>query len=305
MKHIEIARSGLVVPNIAIGCMRIWQLNEQSASRLISFAIERGANFFDHADIYGKGECEQIFSKALKQGAINRDKVIIQTKCGINQGAYDSSREHILFSVDQSLKRLDTDYIDILLLHRPDALIQPEEVSKAFNQLKEQGKVKYFGVSNYNSLQIELLKKYVKEPLIINQMQLSLAHSTMISSGMNVNTNFDAAIMRDGAVLDYCRINDITIQAWSPLQYGFFEGAFINSDKYKELNKELNIIAEEYSVTPSAIAIAWLLTHPANIQPIIGSTNHIHLDELLQASDINLTRQQWYKLYISAGNKLL
>lgn len=231
--------------------------------------------------------------------------MIIQTKCSIVPGImYDFSKEHILNSVDASLKRLKTDYVDTLLLHRPDTLMEPEEVAEAFSKLHESGKVKYFGVSNHTPMQIELLNKYLNNKIIINQLQFSIMHTGMIDAGLNMNIKNDASIDRDGGVLEYCRLKDITIQAWSPYQYGFFEGVFLDNDKFPELNKKINAIAEKYAVTNTAIATSWILRHPAKIQTIVGSMNAERIKEICKASNITLTRQEWYEIYLAAGNKL-
>ncbi|HAZ38085.1 MAG TPA: aldo/keto reductase, partial [Clostridiaceae bacterium] len=273
-------------------------------SQLINTALDEGINFFDHADIYGGGKSEEIFAKAIDMKSSIREKMIIQTKCGIRDGYYDFSKEHIIEAVNGSLKRLNTDYIDILLLHRPDALMEPEEVAEAFTILHSSGKVRYFGVSNQNPLQMELLSKYLNQKIIIDQLQLSITNTGMIDSGINVNTENDGAIDRDGGVLDYCRLKDITIQAWSPLQYGCFQGVFLNNDKFPELNKKIDEIAAKKGVTNTAIAFAWILRHPAKIQAIAGTTNVKRLKDICKASDIELTRQEWYEIYKAAGNKL-
>ncbi len=305
MKKFNLGNSNINVSAISLGCMRINGLEQDKAQKLVEKAYDLGINFFDHADIYGKGECEQIFGKILKNSNIKREDIIIQSKCGIVPGKmFDFSKEHILNSVDGILKRLDTDYLDVLLLHRPDTLVEPEEVSEAFDSLHKQGKVKAFGVSNQNPMQMELLKKYLKQDIVANQLQLSIPHSSMISAGLEVNMATDGAINRDGSVLDYCRLNNITIQAWSPFQYGFFEGVFLNSEKYKELNEVIDNLAEKYNVTNMAIATAWILRHPANMQVIVGTTNIDRLEAIAQATNITLTREEWYKLYISAGHIL-
>ncbi|MDR2903952.1 MAG: aldo/keto reductase, partial [Clostridiales bacterium] len=220
MKTIQLGKSGLQVPTLAVGCMRINGLEKQEAERFVQTAMAEGANFFDHADIYGKGVCEEVFAEAAHMTAAVREKMILQSKCGIRPGAFDFSKEHILASVDGILKRLKTDYLDILLLHRPDALVEPEEVAEAFDKLHAAGKVRHFGVSNQNPMQIQLLQKYVKQPIQANQLQLSITNATMISQGHHVNMLDDAAVNRDGSILDFCRLNDITIQPWSPFQYG-------------------------------------------------------------------------------------
>ena len=231
--------------------------------------------------------------------------MIVQTKCGIRPGlCYDFSKEHILESVDKSLKHLNMDYVDILLLHRPDTLMEPEEVAEAFDILEKEGKVRYFGVSNQNSMQMELLQHYCSQKLIINQLQFSVAHCDIIDSGLNVNVHNDAGCVRDGSILEYCRLKEVTIQAWSPFLYGFFEGVFIGSEKFPELNKMLDELAEKYHVTNSAIAIAWILRHPAGIQAILGSTKKQRIAEICKASEIKLTREEWYALYMAAGKKL-
>lgn len=303
MKTIPFGRSGLQVPAIALGCMRLTALDEQGAQRYVRTALDLGANFFDHADIYGGGACEELFGKAI--AGIPRDQLIIQSKCGIVPGKrYDFSKEYILNAVDGILKRLGIDYLDALLLHRPDALMDPVEVAEAFATLKAAGKVNHFGVSNQNPYQMALLQKYLPMPIVANQLQLSVTNCTMITQGMEVNMATPGAVGRDGGVLDYCRLHDITIQPWSPFQYGFFEGVFIGSDKYPELNKKLDEIAEKYGVTATTIAVAWLLRHPANFQPIIGTMNLTRLADCVKACDIQLTRQEWYDIYLSAGNML-
>lgn len=303
MKTIPFGKSGLQVPAIALGCMRLTALDEQGAQRYVRTALDLGANFFDHADIYGGGACEELFGKAI--AGIPRDQLIIQSKCGIVPGKrYDFSKEYILNAVDGILQRLGIDYLDALLLHRPDALMDPVEVAEAFATLKASGKVNHFGVSNQNPYQMALLQKYLPMPIVANQLQLSVTNCTMITQGMEVNMATPGAVGRDGGVLDYCRLHDITIQPWSPFQYGFFEGVFIGSDKYPELNKKLDEIAEKYGVTATTIAVAWLLRHPAQFQPIIGTMNLTRLAECVKACDVQLTRQEWYDIYLSAGNML-
>jgi len=304
MRNIKLGTSALEVPVIAVGCMRINSLEKNEAEHFVQSALELGANFFDHADIYGGGECESIFADAIHMSANVRENIILQSKCGIRQGMFDFSKEHILQSVDGILQRLRTDYLDVLLLHRPDTLVEPEEVAEAFEQLESSGKVRHFGVSNQNPMQIQLLQKYVKQPIVANQLQLSITNSTMISQGFNVNMENAAAVNRDGSVLDFCRLNDITIQPWSPFQYGFFEGVFLDNDKFPELNAQINVVAEKYGVSNTTIAIAWLLRHPANMQPVTGTMNVSRLADCCKASEIVLTREEWYSIYRAAGNVL-
>src|SRR5882724_2975346 len=294
MKNIKIPNSDLDASEISLGCMRISEMTNQDVSRLIHTALDEGINFFDHADIYGGGKSEEKFSEALDLTPSLREKMILQSKCGIRKGAFDFSKAHILEAVEGSLKRLRTDYLDVLLLHRPDALVEPEEVAEAFTILQESGKVKYFGVSNQNPMQIELLTKFVKQPIIFNQLQLSITNTGMIDAGINVNMEIDSSIDRDGSILDYCRLKEITIQPWSPFQFGFFEGVFLDNDKFPELNKQINAIASARGVTNTAIAIAWLLRHPARMQPILGTTNPTRVKDACKASDVKLTRQEWY-----------
>ena len=304
MKTITLNNTNLSIPEIGMGCMRIVELeNADAVKGWVNTALEHGINFFDHADIYGKGRCEELFGQVLTPSL--REKIILQSKCSIRPGiAFDFSKEHILNSVDGILKRLNTEYLDILLLHRPDALMEPEEVADAFRILKENGKVRHFGVSNQTPMQMELLSKYCDEPLLINQLQLSIAHCPMINSGINANMYNDSGINRDGGVLEYCRLKDITIQAWSPFQYGMFEGIFLGNEKFAELNKVIDNLAEKYNVTNSAIAVAWILRHPAGIQTIVGTTNKDRIAQISKASEIRLTREEWYALYMAAGNKL-
>lgn len=305
MKKIPLSTTQKEIPVIAAGCMRIDSLSQNALCQYIETYMEAGINFFDHADIYGNGICEELFGKAFIKTGIKREDVIIQSKCGIVPGVmYNFSKDHILKSVDSILQRLQMDYLDILLLHRPDALMEPEEVAAAFDILETSGKVLHFGVSNQKPMQIELLQKYAKQKLIINQLQFSIPVSNMIASGMEVNMQTDGAIDRDGSILDYCRLHDITIQTWSPFQYGFFEGVFIGSDKYPELNALLDKLAEKYNVTPTTIASAWILRHPAKMQLISGSTSPQRIKEIAAASDITLTREEWYQLYLAAGHIL-
>jgi predicted oxidoreductase len=304
VRTINLGSSSLEVPVVAVGCMRINSLEKNEAERFVQTALEEGANFFDHADIYGGGTCEEIFADAIHMNAEIREKIILQSKCGIRKGMFDFSKEHILESVDGILKRLNTDYLDVLLLHRPDALVEPEEVAEAFDILETSGKVRHFGVSNQNPMQIQLLKKFVKQPLVANQLQISITNANMISNGINVNMENDSAINRDGSILDFCRLNDITIQPWSPFQYGFFEGVFLGNEKFPELNQQIDEIAAKYEVSNTTIAIAWLLRHPANMQPVIGTMNIDRLKDCIKASEVHLTREEWYQIYRAAGNIL-
>ena len=302
MYSIDFGKSGIKVPAVAVGCMRISDMNEKEVSAFVDKALSFGANFFDHADIYGGGKSEEVFGKAIS--ASMREHIFIQTKCGIRKGMFDFSYDHIVSSVDGSLKRLGTDYIDVLLLHRPDALMEPDEVAKAFDRLKTSGKVRYFGVSNQNPYQMQLLENSLDMPICANQLQFGVMHTPMIQSGINVNMYNESGVNRDGGVLDYCRLNKITIQPWSPMQYGFFEGCFIDNEKFPEVNETLQRIADKYGVSKTAIAFAWILRHPAKMQPVTGTTNLTRLADCLKASDIQITREEWYEIYRAAGNIL-
>ena len=306
MKKTMLGKTGLEIPVIAVGCMRISEIETVRLTEHIRFCIEHGLNFFDHADIYGGGQCESRFAEAFKKTGYKREDVILQSKCAIRPGVmYDFTKKHILESVDGILKRLDTDYLDVLLLHRPDALMEPEEVAEAFELLEKEGKVRHFGVSNHRPYQIELLNKFVKQELCANQLQFSIPFSNMVAAGMEANMLTDGAIDRDGGILDYCRLKDITIQAWSPFQYGFFKGIFLgNNEKYPELNKALEEISQKYDTTPTAIATAWILRHPANIQMIAGTTNTERMSEIIKGNEIRLEREEWYRLYLSSGHIL-
>ncbi|WP_456275186.1 aldo/keto reductase [Bacillus sp. AK128] len=304
MRTMQLGKSSLEVPVISVGCMRINSLQKNEAEQFVKTALELGANFFDHADIYGGGSCEEIFADAIHMNNDIREKIILQSKCGIRNGMFDFSKEHILDSVDGILKRLKTEYLDILLLHRPDTLVEPEEVAEAFDILEKSGKVRHFGVSNQKPMQIELLKKYVKQPLVANQLQLSITNSNMISNGFNVNMENEAAVDRDGSILDYCRLHDITIQPWSPFQYGFFEGVFLGNEKFPELNQRINEVADQYGVSNTTIAVAWLLRHPAKMQPVIGTMNIDRLKDCCKATELQMTREEWYSIYRAAGNIL-
>lgn len=310
MKQIAIGPEKKLGSAVVQGCMRITDMSEEEVDRLIKTDLENGVTFFDHADVYSNGACEALFGKVLAKQPGLRDKITLQSKCGIVRGevngnkAFDFSKEHLLETVNASLKRLQTDHLDYLLLHRPDALVEPEEVAEAFDELYSEGKVLHFGVSNQNPYHIELLKKTVRQPLEINQLQFSIMATGMVDAGINVNMTVDGATVRDSSILDYCRLNDVTIQAWSPFQYGFFEGVFLDNPKFPELNKKIDEIAAKYGVSNNAIAVAWILRHPAEMQVILGTTNVSRVAKSAKGADVTLTRQEWYDIYQAAGNKL-
>ena len=303
MKNILIGNE-ISASAVSLGCMRMASLDEKSVDAVMETALECGINFFDHADIYGGGKSECLFGSYLARHAGVRENIFVQTKCAIHDGQFDFSAEHIIRSVDGSLSRLGVDYVDFLLLHRPDTLMEPEEVAKAFDTLASTGKVRHFGVSNHNMMQIELLKTAVKQPLSVNQLQFSPTEAGMITSGMNVNMKNEESVMHDGGLLEYSRVKGITIQAWSPFQYGFFGGSYIDSDKYPALNKALAAIGEKYGLTKTGVAAAWILRHPANMQIIAGTMTPSRIREICAGADVTLTRAEWYEIYRAAGHTL-
>lgn len=295
---------GLSASPVALGCMRMSGLDIAQAERVVMTAVENGIDFFDHADIYGGGKSEELFGEVIRRNPGLRDKIVVQDKCGICKGYYDMSEEHILEAVDGALKRLGLEQIDALLLHRPDALMEPEEVASAFAKLEKAGKVKVFGVSNMNAVQIELLNREMPGKIQINQLQFGPAFTGLVDEGINVNTGNDQAIVRTGGVLDYCRLNGITIQPWSPLQYGCFQGPFMLCEQYDQLNAVMHELALAYGVADETIAFAWILRHPAKMQPILGSMNSERIAAAAKAMEIRLTRPEWYRMYAAAGNPI-
>lgn len=309
MKYIDLEGAPMPASNIIQGCMRINSLSEKELETLIEHDLELGINFFDHADCYGpEAECEKMFGRILKKRPSLRDQIILQSKCGIvicpDEGFayYDFSKDYIIKAVEGNLSRLQADQLDYLLLHRPDALMEPEEVAEAFDQLARQGKVKNFGVSNHNPMQIELLKTCVDQPIKVNQVQMSVVHSGLVDEGMQTNMKTDGSIQRDGSLLNYSRINGITLQCWSPFQHGMIEGTFMGNPDYPEVNRALDEMAEKYGVTNTAIAVAWLLRHPANMQVIAGTVNLSRMEDIVKANEITLSRKDWYYIYKECGN---
>lgn len=309
MKSLKIIDADISVPALGAGCMRICNLSDDRAvAAWVDGLMERGVNFFDHADIYGRksprGYCEKIFGDYLAAHPGSRDRMIIQTKCGIREGFYDFSREHILQSVEESLKRLRTDWIDILLLHRPDALVEPEEVAAAFEQLYRGGKVRAFGVSNHSAAQLELLRSRLTVPLVINQLQFGPAHTLIIDSGLNVNNRTSAGTLYADGILEYCRLHNLLIQAWSPLAFGLFEGIFPADNRYRELNETLARIGARHRLAPLGCTVAWISRHPAGIQTLLGSTRTERFAEAVAGTEVRLSREEWYEIYRAAGNRL-
>lgn len=307
MKMINIVGGPQNVSTIIQGCMRMPGLSKEDAAKVIRTAYDCGVNFYDHATCYGNGDAEIRFAEAFPLTGIKREDIYIQSKCGLcfDRNEFDWTKENILDSVDGILSRLQTDYLDTLLLHRPDVLFDPEEVAEAFDILEKAGKVRWFGVSNLVPMQIELLKKYVKQELVINQVQLSLEQSQLIDQALYMNNKTtDFSVNRDGNALDYCRLKDITIQAWSPLQFGMFGGSFIDNPDFPELNKALGELADREGVSKAAIAIAWILRHPAKMQAIIGSMNPEHVKDACDAAKVKISHNDWYKLYLASGKFL-
>ena len=307
MKTFTPANTTLDASNIILGLMRISELDDQAIRALVGAARDAGINYFDHADVYGGDHgCETRFGDAVSFTPAERESVIVQSKVGIRNGFWDFSTEHILSSVDKSLAALRTDYLDVLLLHRPDALVEPDEVAAAFDSLQSSGKVRNFGVSNQTPGQIELLKRSVKQPLVFNQVQLSITHSPLIAAEVTANmAGLDQSIDRDNGILDYSRLHDVTLQAWSPFQKGFFDGVFIGDrENFGPLNDALDEIASAHGVTPTGIAVAWITRHPANMQVVLGTTKPERVTESAAGSELRLSREEWYRLFTTAGHLL-
>ena len=307
MRYITLGQDDKELSEIVLGMMRIEDKSVKEVEELVATALSVGINAFDLADIYGRGRCEELLGLVLKNHPDLREKIWIQSKCGIRIEEFtyfDFSKEYILESVDGSLKRLQVDYLDSLLLHRPDALMEADQVAEAFEILHTSGKVRDFGVSNQNPMMMELLKKDVKQPLAVNQLQLSAAFTPGFESGFHVNMEDSQAAMRDGSIFEYCQLHDVVIQAWSVLQFGYFKGNFVGNEKFQALNQVLDRLAFKYGVTPSTIAISWILRYPAKMQAVVGTTNPKHLREVSQAANFSLTRKEWYEIYLAAGNNL-
>lgn len=307
MRYITLGQDDKELSEIVLGMMRIKDKSVKEVEELVETALSVGINAFDLADIYGRGRCEELLGLVLKNRPDLREKMWIQSKCGIRIEEFtyfDFSKDYIIKSVDGILERLQVEYLDSLLLHRPDALMESDQVAEAFDLLYKQGKVRDFGVSNQNPMMMELLKKDVKQPLAVNQLQLSAAFTPGFESGFHVNMEDSQAAMRDGSIFEYCKLHDVVIQAWSVLQFGYFKGNFVGNEKFQQLNQVLNQLALKYSVSPSAIAIAWVLRYPAKMQAVVGTTNPKHLREVSQAANFSLTRKEWYEIYLAAGNNL-
>ncbi|HGQ9601424.1 TPA: aldo/keto reductase family oxidoreductase [Streptococcus pneumoniae] len=307
MRYITLGQDDKELSEIVLGMMRIKDKSVKEVEELAETALSVGINAFDLADIYGRGRCEELLGLVLKNRPDLREKMWIQSKCGIRIEEFtyfDFSKDYIIKSVDGILQRLKIDHLDSLLLHRPDALMESDQVAEAFNLLYKQGKVRDFGVSNQNPMMMELLKKDVKQPLAVNQLQLSAAFTPGFESAFHVNMEDSQAAMRDGGIFEYCQLHDVVIQAWSVLQFGYFKGNFVGNEKFQALNQVLDRLAIKYGVTSSTIAISWILRYPAKMQAVVGTTNPKHLREVSQAANFSLTRKEWYEIYLAAGNNL-
>lgn len=308
MKNYPLPGTALALSSVVLGLMRIAKMSNAEIDRLVRTAMDVGINVLDHADIYGgeRHRCEERFGEAVSLSADERAGVVIQSKVGIRKGFFDFSQEHILRTVDESLLALKTDYLDVLLLHRPDTLVEPEEVAAAFDTLESSGKVRHFGVSNHTPGQIELLKTAVRQPLRFNQVQLSITHAPLMAQGVAANmAGLDQSISRDVGLLDYSRLNKMTLQAWSPFQKGFFDGVFLGDrENFAELNDVIDELASAHGVTPTGIAVAWIVRHPANIQVVLGTTKPERVQDCAAGSDVNLSREEWYRLFTAAGHTL-
>ena len=307
MRYITLGQDDKELSEIVLGMMRIKDKSVKEVEELVETALSVGINAFDLADIYGRGRCEELLGIVLKNRPDLREKMWIQSKCGIRIEEFtyfDFSKDYIIKSVDGILQRLKIDHLDSLLLHRPDALMESDQVAEAFDLLYKQGKVRNFGVSNQNPMMMELLKKDVKQPLAVNQLQLSAAFTPGFESGFHVNMEDSQAAMRDGSIFEYCKLHDVVIQAWSVLQFGYFKGNFVGNEKFQALNQVLDRLAIKYGVTSSTIAISWILRYPAKMQAVVGTTNPKHLREVSQAANFSLTRKEWYEIYLAAGNNL-
>ena len=307
MRYITLGQDDKELSEIVLGMMRIEDKSVKEVEELVETALSVGINAFDLADIYGRGRCEELLGLVLKNRQDLREEMWIQSKCGIRIEEFtyfDFSKDYIIKSVDGILQRLKIDHLDSLLLHRPDALMESDQVAEAFDLLYKQGKVRNFGVSNQNPMMMELLKKDVKQPLAVNQLQLSAAFTPGFESGFHVNMEDSQAAMRDGSIFEYCKLHDVVIQAWSVLQFGYFKGNFVGNEKFQALNQVLDRLATKYGVTSSTIAISWILRYPAKMQAVVGTTNPNHLREVSQAANFSLTRKEWYEIYLAAGNNL-
>ncbi|MGX1830422.1 aldo/keto reductase [Paenibacillus taichungensis] len=323
MKPLQLEKRGISTSRMVMGCMGLgggWNQNPiteediKQAHQAVDAALSIGINFFDHADIYTFGKAEIVFGQVLKERKDLREKILIQSKCGIRfedgpgrPGRYDFSSDYIRNSVDGILKRLGVEYIDFLLLHRPDPLMEPEEVAEVIHDLKESGKVRNFGVSNMSAAQMKLLQSYSNEPLIINQLEMSLAKLDWLEMGVLVNHNERINAHFPEETLEYCRLENIQIQAWGSLAQGLFSGRNLDgqSESIKETALLVKDMADQKQTSPEAILLAWLMRHPAGIQPILGTTRPDRIQKCGEAMNLTMTREEWYSLFVSSRGRRL
>ncbi|MCH4057083.1 MAG: aldo/keto reductase [Lactobacillaceae bacterium] len=316
MKNIKIGNSAWEASAVALGIMRMNALTTTAATKTLETAVASGINYIDSADIYGMGKSEEVFGAALKQAALTRDQLFIQSKAGIvydparSHGSfvfgkrYDFSKAHLIAAVDGILQRMQIDYLDSFLLHRPDPLMELDDVAAAFDELQSSGKVRHFGVSNFNPEQFAMVQAAISQRLLINQLQFSIAHTGMIDYGLHTNMTDSRSVSHDGGLMEFSRRTNTTIQAWSPFQHGMFAGTFIDDPEFKTLNEKLAELATKYHASKNAIAVAWLLRHPASVQVMLGTMNPDHIKDSAAGADITLTKQEWYDVYFAVGNDL-
>jgi predicted oxidoreductase len=317
MKPIPLQKRGINASQLVLGCMRmgggwdqspITEEHYREGREAVEAALQIGINMFDHADIYTAGKAERVFAQVLKERPGLREQIIIQSKCGIrfaddtNPHRFDFSEGHILSSVDGILERLGIEYLDILLLHRPDPLVEPEEVASALRRLKESGKVRHFGVSNMSQGQIKLLQAYCDEPFVANQLEMSLLKHGFVDTAVSVNQETARDNVFPEGTMEFCRLENIQLQSWGPLAQGRYSGRALESESESVVNtaKLVQQLANEKSTTAEAIVLAWLMTHPAGIQPVIGTINTERIRACKDANELRLSREEWYALYRSS-----
>lgn len=324
MREIPLEKRGITSSRLVLGCMGFgggWDKNPHTkedvlkAEKAIDAALASGITMFDHADIYTMGKAERVFGEILSLHPGLRKNIVIQSKCGIrfedekNPHRYDFSKEHILNSVDGILSRLNTEYLDILLLHRPDPLMEPEEVAEAFDILKKSGRVRHFGVSNMNSDQMKFLNAYCQESMIVNQLHMSLKRIDWLEQGVEVNQKAGTEVNFADGISEHCRLTNVQIQAWSSLANGIYTGRTLENPSESDIaTKELvEKLAKEKETSTEAIVLGWLMRHPAMIQPIIGTTNPQRIQNCVDAINQaeQMTREEWYSLYTASRGKKL
>lgn len=322
-KKTPLQKRGYDASQLVLGCMGLgggWSGNPvtpeliKQAHEAVDAAQSIGITMFDHADIYARGNAELVFGKVLQERPELRDQIMIQSKCGIRfdegpgrPGRYDFSKEHITASVEGILTRLNIESLDILLLHRPDPLMEPEEVAEAFLRLKQSGKVQAFGVSNMSAAQIRFLQASIQEPLIVNQLEMSLLKLDWLDNGIHQNQKQGTQVSFPDGTMEFCQTENIQIQAWSPLAKGLFSGKDLegHSEAVKQTAALVQSMSEEKGTTREAIVLAWLMRHPARIQPVIGTSQAQRIRACGDAAKIELTREEWYSLYVSSrGSKM-